>query len=108
MKKSLESFKDYIVQDVLCDLENITAKSMFGGFGIYRNGKIFAIIMTDEKLYLKGETEKSQKFFELNGGVQAKYEGKGKIMKMKYWSVPEEILENREEMQNWLQIVFEK
>ncbi len=108
MKKSLESFKDYIVQDVLCDLENITAKSMFGGFGIYRNGKIFAIIMTDEKFYLKGETESSQKFYESNGGVQAEYESRNKIMKMKYWSVPEEILENREEIQNWLQRAFKK
>ncbi len=108
MKKSLESFKNYIVHDVLCDLENITAKSMFGGFGIYRNGKIFAIIMTDEKLYLKSETDSSQKFFESNRGERAEYESRGKIMKMKYWSVPEEILENREEMQNWLQQVFNK
>lgn len=105
MKKSLLNFKEYIVLDVFSGFENVTAKSMFGGFGIYKNGKIFGIIMNDEKFYLKGEGEDAKSFYEQNGGKQAEYKSRGKIMMMKYWSVPEEVLENREELERWMSYI---
>ena len=32
------AFKDYVVGEVLREIDGITARAMFGGWGIYRHG----------------------------------------------------------------------
>ena len=49
-----ESFKDYIVEDVLGHVEGITSRGMFSGYGIYLDGVIVGIIAEGE-FYLKAD-----------------------------------------------------
>ncbi|MEK7585175.1 MAG: TfoX/Sxy family protein [Patescibacteria group bacterium] len=92
MKRNSE-FHDYVVGDLLSDVAGITSRAMFGGYGIYKDGKIFAIIVEGE-LYFKG----------IGGTTQFTYSKKdGKTYKMNYWLVPAEVMENREALADWVQ-----
>ena len=92
-----QSFHDYVVHDILTDLPAISSKSMFGGWGIYQHGVIFAII-ADGELYFKiGDHNRAQ--FEAMNSHPFTYSKKdGKTATMQYWLVPEEVLEDRERL----------
>lgn len=49
---SSSDYADHILQDILGHIPGITSKKMFGGYGFYLDGAIFAIIADDE-LYFK-------------------------------------------------------
>lgn len=102
MDKAIESFHEYIVGDVLAHIPNITSKKMFGGYSLYLDGAIFAIITSDEELRFKASEETKTKYEEL-GGTQFIYTGhkNKKPTPMPYWIVPEEILEDRERIADW-------
>ncbi len=102
MKKS-DSFHDFVVNELLSGLESIRSRKMFGGYGIYRGPAFFAIIFGG-RLYLKADTALA-KNFKKRGSDQFVYEKKQgtkkKTMTMSYWSVPEDVLEDREEFLRW-------
>jgi len=102
MSKPIADFHDYVMADVLGHIENITSKRMFGGYGIYLDGVIFAIITSDSELYFKvGDENRAQ--FETLGSSQFIYKGhkNKKPTPMPYWIVPEEIMEDREKIEEW-------
>jgi DNA transformation protein len=70
----------------------ITHKAMFGGHGIWERGDMFALISSDSTLY-----------FKVNDDTRPRYEeaGSEQFMTMPYWSVPADLLEDREELQVW-------
>lgn len=104
MNKATEDFHDYILHDVLGHIEHITSRKMFGGYGFYLDGRIFAIITGDDEICFKGNAELRDRY-ESAGGKQFIYTGhKNKQpTAMPYWSVPEEILEDRERIMQWTQ-----
>ena len=100
-----KSFHDYIVYDLLGDIPKITSRAMFGGHGVYKNGKIFAIIVHGE-LYLKANDE-VKKFFSAHDSHAFTYSKKdGKTYTMNYWFVPEEIFEDRKKFAEWIDIAI--
>jgi DNA transformation protein len=50
---------DYVgyLQEIFEHFGPITARKMFGGWGIYHNGLMFALV-ADDTLYLKADSEK--------------------------------------------------
>ena len=87
-------FMEYVVGDQLADLHGVSARPMFSGFGIYREGTIVGIIISDE-LYLKVD-ETNRREYEAMGSTPFEYERKdGKRISMSYWKVPAEVLEDR-------------
>ncbi len=56
---STQEFVDFVVEQIT-DCGEISAKKMFGEYGIYADGKIFGLICND-KLYLK-PTEAGRQF----------------------------------------------
>ncbi len=56
---STQEFVDFVVEQIT-DCGEISAKKMFGKYGIYADGKIFGLICND-KLYLK-PTEAGRQF----------------------------------------------
>jgi DNA transformation protein and related proteins len=95
-------FHTYIMEDIFASFPGITSKAMFGGYGIYKDGYVFAII-ADDKLYFKVD-EIIKKDFVDRGCKQFTYTGKdGKQMAMMYYEVPENILEDRHALGNWIQ-----
>ncbi len=100
MKQGSE-FHDYVVHDLFAYIAGITSRPMFGGYGIYKDGKIFAIIVGDEPYFKANQVTKI--FFDTQGSHPFTYGKKdNRVYTMNYWLVPEEILENREALMEWL------
>lgn len=103
MDAGIEEFHEYVMQDVLGHLEGITSKKMFGGFGMYQDGHIFAIITGAGELYFKVD-ETNQADYEARGSEPFVYTGhkNRKPTPMPYWIIPEEIMEDREAITEWV------
>ncbi len=100
MKKD-QGLRDLVVEDLLMGVANITSRAMFGGWGLYKDGKIFGII-ADGVVYLK-LAEAHRAAFETLGSHPFQYSRKdGKATTMGYWSVPDEVLEEREAFGEWV------
>ena len=96
-------FVDYVV-DILEQFETIAVRKMFGGFGIYKNGLMFALIAENE-LYFKAD-EDTAKYFQTYGSEPFTYDNGKKLVKMSYWKVVPEVLENHEMIKNWMDISY--
>ena len=100
MKHSSE-FHDYIVYDVFAGIPGITSRKMFSGYGIYKDGIIFAIIAGSD-VYFRTD-DKTRPLFEKYGSEPFSYERLGKIAVLKnYWRLPEEIMEDHEKVFEWV------
>jgi DNA transformation protein len=105
-KKGLKNMKnnDYAcyVLDLLEPLGNIKSRKMFGGFGIYKGGIFFALII-DNILYFKVD-ESNRLQYESLDSKPFSYEGKNKKMiTLSYWEVPIDILENNSKLAQWVE-----
>ena len=104
MPKRDKSFHDYVLYDLFGGLDGVTSKPMFSGWGIYKNGRIFAVI-NESELFAKG-SEETGKIYESRGGERFTYAVKNRRepVKLPYWSVPEDVLENREALMEWIRL----
>lgn len=92
------SYIDYL-QELLSGLGAVAARRMFGGYGFYHDGLIFAIVV-EQRLYLKVDDETLPAF--TAAGCEAwVYEGRGKPVPTSYWSVPDEAMDSSEAMTPW-------
>lgn len=101
MPKRDKGFYEYVMHDVFGDMPGIMSRPMFSGWGIYRNGVIFAII-ADGELYFKVDGE-NRKDFERLGSTPFSYPMKNsRISTLSYWVLPEEVREDRKELEQWI------
>jgi DNA transformation protein len=92
------------VLELLAPFGGVSARRMFGGYGIYRDGLMFALV-ADDVLYLKADVE-SRREFEDAGSEPFSYEARRRRVILSYWRAPEESLESREAMQSWARTAF--
>lgn len=85
--------------DLLLPLGPVRARAMFGGYGLYLDDLMFALIAFDE-LYFKTDAQ-SEAAFEAAGGKPFVYEGKSKPVKMSYWTLPDAAMEDPESLLPW-------
>lgn len=80
------------IEQALAPVVPVRIKSMFGGAGIYAGDLFFALIGSDEELYLKADD-----------GNRALYAAAGaqQFMNMPYYSVPEHILADPDALAEW-------
>ena len=83
----------------------VSAKAMFGGFGIFRCDLMFGLV-ADETFYLKVD-EKSRPEFESRGLCPFVYKTKGKEFSMSYYQAPAEAMEDPEEMAKWAKKAYD-
>lgn len=94
------------IEEMFQALGPVTIRRMFGGKGIYHQGRILAIGFRDEIL-LKADSVSAPEF-EAAGCRQWTYEGKkGTPVKMPYWSVPEAAFDDPDEMAIWVRRAYE-
>lgn len=94
-------FVTYLKEDIFNEIEGVTFRSMFGGWGIYKDGFFFALV-DDDKLYFKvDETNKPD--FEAFDCQPFVYTAKGKTQTMNYYEVPEAVIEDRTEFPDWVE-----
>jgi DNA transformation protein and related proteins len=96
---------DSDIRDMFAGLGHVTIKKMFGGKSVYFNGVITAI-ETDGEIFLKADAQSAPQF-EAAGARQWSYDGKGKSVKMPYWTVPDAALDDPEELAQWTKLAFE-
>ena len=93
------------LRDLFEPLGPISARAMFGGFGLYFDGLIIGIII-DEVLYLKTDDRTCERF-EQAGCEPCVYDMKGKPLILSYWSLPEEAMDSPQAMRPWAQLAIE-
>ncbi len=99
---SKNGFIEYVLHDAMQGIDGLTAKAMFGGHGLYKDGVVFGII-ADDQLYFKVDVKNLPQYKE-RGSQPFKYEGKNrKLIALSYWEVPAEILEDRELLAEWVE-----
>ena len=94
------------IEEMFQALGPVTIKRMFGGKGIYHEGRILALEV-DGEILLKAD-QRSGPDFEAAGSRQWAYDGKkGAPVKMPYWSIPEEAFDDPDEMAVWVRRAYE-
>lgn len=96
MAKPIDEFKDYWMGDVLGHIKGVTAKKLFGGYGLYLNENIFAIITSEVDVYFKVDNSNRERYEKELKSHQFIYDGHKKPCPMPYWHINEEVMEDRE------------
>ena len=91
-------FAEY-VRELLAATGHVAARKMFGGYGLYLDGVMFALIAHDV-LYLKAD-ERNRPALERAGSMPFTYEAKGRRTTLAYWRAPDEAMESRDLMAPW-------
>lgn len=106
MKRALgdhDEFVRFVIEQMGSD--RVTrVRRMFGGYGLYRDDLMFAIIIQD-KLYLKTD-EVNRRQFEERGLSPFSYESRGKTVTVRYYEAPADVFDDSEEMQAWAADAF--
>ena len=100
----MNEFVEY-VRDIIEQFDPINIRKMFGGYGIYKNGLMFALI-ADNELYFKADI-KAAELFESYGSSPFTYDNGKKLVKMSYWQVVPEVFDDQEMMRQWIDIAYD-
>ncbi|AKI00339.1 regulator of competence-specific genes [Hoeflea sp. IMCC20628] len=93
------------IREMFDSLGEVTIKRMFGGKGIYHQGKILALEISAGDLLLKADAESAPEFAEA-GASQWVYDGKNKPVAMPYWTIPEAALDDPDELAKWVALAW--
>lgn len=74
------------LQDLFAPVGPVAVRRMFGGLGIYREGRIFGLVIRDE-LYLKVDAETIEAF-RAAPSEPFVYDNGRKTVQMPYWRLP--------------------
>ncbi len=99
-----DAFVEHVLE-LLAGLGPVSARRMFGGHGIFLDGRMFALI-ADGTLYLKTD-DASRGEFERLGLAPFTYARRGKPFAMSYHQAPEEALESAEAMREWAELAVQ-
>ena len=81
-----------LLLEKLSQIGGITSKKMFGGYGIFHEGKMFGIVDAKGQSYLKAD-DSNRTDFEASGSH--------KHSRMPYYSIPEDIYNDPETLVTW-------
>ena len=93
------------LQEVLEKWGEVTARRMFGGYALYHEGLMFAIVV-DNRLYLKVD-DQNRPDFEALGLIPFTYPMKGREVALSYWSAPDAIFDDPSEAVRWARSAWE-
>lgn len=91
--------------DQLAPFDGVSARRMFGGHGLFRDGLMFALV-ADDTLYLKVDAG-NRPDFEAAGTAPFTYEREGREIALSYYEAPPDVVETADELAAWSQKAFE-
>lgn len=91
--------------ELLAPIGRIGVRRMFGGAGLYADGRIVALAI-EGTLYLKADGL-TRDAFAAAGGAPFVYAGKAKPITVSYWTPPEEAMDSPEAMRPWARLALE-
>ena len=93
------SFSDYVMNDLLSGFRGVRSRKMFGGYGIFKGGAMFALIAEEELYYKVGDLNRRD--FEKMGSEPFRYVSRGKSVALSYWKLPAEVMDDLEALTEW-------
>jgi DNA transformation protein len=93
-----QDFLHYVLEQ-LAPLEGVSARRMFGGVGLYRDGAMFGLIAADVLYYKVDDSNRGE--FEARGMRRFRPFADREHLSMSYYEVPAEVLEDAEECAAW-------
>jgi DNA transformation protein and related proteins len=96
MNQKDESFKDFVL-DQLRGLDDVEARRMFGGYGLYQDETFFGIIHKD-RVYFKIDDSTVSEY---RRRKMKPFRPNAKQTLKSYYQVPLEILEDAEQLSQW-------
>jgi len=100
MKRYYPEYLNYIME-CMAFLRGLRVRGMFGGYGLYQNDLIFAIVVNDV-LYLKADAAIEHEFSS-RGLRPFTYTVQDRSVTMQYFEAPPDVFEQPEVMQEWTQ-----
>jgi len=97
-------FLDHILYDIFSENDPITARTMMGAHVLYYEGKTFAIVENDE-LWFKGSKD-TEAWYMARGSKKFCYMKKNIQQYMNYYLVPQEVYEDKNSREDWLEIAL--
>jgi DNA transformation protein len=82
------------------DLGAVTARAMMGGLALYSHGRIFSLVPSDERIYLKASGALAQALA-AEGAEQFAYTRNARTTRMGYWTLPDAALDDPEAACDW-------
>jgi DNA transformation protein len=83
-----------LLKEKLQVIDGVSSKKMFGGFGIFHDGKMFALVNSKGQTYLKSEETNKAKFDAWGASQHGK---------MPYFSLPKEVFKDHDKLISWVQ-----
>ncbi|NRA87296.1 MAG: TfoX/Sxy family protein [Rhizobiales bacterium] len=99
-----DEFAQWIV-DQLSEFADVQTKRLFGGRAVLKDNLNFGLIFEDQ-LYLKVDDQTLANFHELDS-QQFTYDKGGKTIYVSFWTIPENIIEDKEEFAEWARKAFD-
>ncbi|KAF0134709.1 MAG: TfoX domain-containing protein [Methylocystaceae bacterium] len=93
------------IEELFAPFAAVSVKRMFGGHGVYADGLFFAIEAGGE-IYLKADQHSAARFEEA-GSRPFIYQGKDRPITISYWSLPDQTLEDADELVRWAKLAVE-
>ena len=98
-----DEFIDYVME-LLGPFGTVRTRRMFGGYGVYLDGLMFAIV-SDDTLYLKAD-EMNRAEFEQAGCEIFGYARKGKRATLNFFRAPEDAMDSPQLMLPWARTAY--
>jgi DNA transformation protein len=84
--------------DQFSEWGEVTSRKMFGGAGLYRDGKMFGLV-SDDVAYLKVDDSNREDFEKAGSSPFRPYADKDRTMS--YYEIPPDVLESPVELGEW-------
>ena len=84
--------------ETLAPLGEISSRKMFGGYGIFESGVMFALVNSKGVVHLKADDSNRERFVEY---------GSDRHGRMPYYAVPSQILGDERQFQQWAKVSVE-
>ncbi len=92
-----DDFLEYVVEQ-LALLGHVTVRKMFGGAGLYCDGKMFGLV-ADDVPYLKVDDSNRDDFVKAGSGPFVPFPDKA--VAMSYYEIPADVLEDPAVLAQW-------
>ena len=92
------SYLEFIL-DRIAEVDDVVAKSMFGGYGLFQDERMFGIV-ADDTFYLKADNQNRRDFE--RAGMEPFRPYKDPSRMISYYEVPTDLLETPEALSSWL------